>query len=143
LALRIFPFAWLACAALWGSPATADTLPQAVTRALASLPEIRAARANQRAIEENAAQARGAWLPVVDASLGHGREHSTNPSTRALGSDPTLTRREAEIMLSQLLFGTSASIRGARTRGRGSGLDRRRERRRARGAGLPGRDPAA
>ena len=112
--LRVLPFPWLVCATLWCSPAVAGTLTDAVTRAVASLPEVRAARANRRAIEENAAQARGAWFPVIDASLGHGRENSSNASTRALGADPTLTRREAEVNLSQLLFdggATSGQVR--------------------------------
>ena len=102
--LRVFLFALLAFAALSSRTATADTLAAALGRAVANFPEVRAARANQRAIEQVAAQARGAWYPTLDASLGHGRETSNNQSTRAIGADQTLTRREAEINLSQLLF---------------------------------------
>lgn len=89
--------------------AAADTLAAALARAVANLPEVRAARANQRATEQAAAQARGAWYPVIDASIGHGRETSNNPSTRALGANQTLTRREAEVTLSQLLFDGGAA----------------------------------
>ncbi|MBE0625937.1 MAG: TolC family outer membrane protein [Burkholderiales bacterium] len=101
---------WTALAA----PAAADTLADALRRAVANLPEVSAARANQRAVEETAAQARGLWYPSIDASLGQGRESSNNPSTRVLGSDQTLTRREAEVNLSQLVFdggATSGQVR--------------------------------
>jgi len=95
-----------------------------MVRALTHLPEVRAARANQRAIEETAAQARGAWYPTLDASLGQGRETSNNPSTRVLGTDQTLTRRESELSLSQLLFdggAASGQVRRLRARALGAG----------------------
>ena len=103
--------------------ATADTLAQALTRAVTNLPEVRAARANQRAIEQNAVQARGAWYPTVDASLGQGRETSNNPSTRLLGSNQTLSRHEAEINLAQLVFdgdATSGQVRRFQARAEGA-----------------------
>ena len=73
-------------------------------QALAYLPDVRAAQANQAAVERTIAQARGGWLPSVDATLGAGRQTSTNASTRAAGVEPTLTRREADVSLTQLLF---------------------------------------
>ncbi len=122
--LRAHFSAVLVLALLWAPAAPADTLVDAIARAVANLPEVRAARANRRALEETAAQARGAWYPTLDASLGHGREKSNNPSTRALGSDDTLTRREAEISLSQLLFdggAASGQVRRFQARARGAG----------------------
>lgn len=109
MVLRVPLFALLVCALLSYRTAVADTLAAALTRAVANFPEVRAARANQRAIEQSTAQARGAWYPVIDASLGQGRETSNNPSTRVLGSSQTLNRREAEVSLSQLLFDGGAS----------------------------------
>lgn len=114
----------LALASLWMPAACADTLAGAMARAVMHLPEVRAARANQRALEETAAQARGAWYPSLDASLGQGRETSNNPSTRVLGTDQTLTRREAELSLSQLLFdggAASGQVRRFRARALGAG----------------------
>lgn len=111
---RVSVFTLLILAALSMRTAAADTLAAALTRAVANLPEVRAARANQRAIEHAAAQARGGWYPTLDASLGHGRETSNNLNTRGLGANQTLTRREAEINLSQLLFdggATSGQVR--------------------------------
>lgn len=124
MALRVLSHTLLICAVLYGSAAVADTLADALARAVANLPEVRAARANQRAVEQNAAQARGAWYPALDASLGQGRETSSNPNTRVLGSDPTLTRREAEVNLSQLIFdggATSGQVRRFQARAEGAG----------------------
>ena len=109
MALRVFLSALVVGVGLCGAPAFADTLADALGRAVANLPEVRAARANQRAIEQSAAQARGAWYPTLDANLGQGRATNSNPATRALGPDPTLTRREAEVNLSQLIFDGGAA----------------------------------
>jgi adhesin transport system outer membrane protein len=84
--------------------ARAQTLASSVTLAVQNFPEVRAAMANQRAIGEGADQARSAWLPSIDATFGRGNETSNNVSTRALGNEQTLKRREAELNLTQLLF---------------------------------------
>ena len=101
--------ALLLCASVVSSAGVAETLNEAIVRAVASLPEVRAARANRNAIEESVTQARGAWFPTLDASLGWGRETSNNASTRVTGSNVTLDRREAEVNLSQLLFDGGAA----------------------------------
>ncbi len=124
MTLRLCLLSLLLSASLSSLPATADTLVEALGRAVANLPEVRAARANQRASEQTAAQARGAWYPSLDLSLGHGRETSNNPSTRLLGSDQTLTRSEAEVNLSQLIFdggATSSQVRRFQARAEGAG----------------------
>lgn len=123
MTLRVCFVTSLVCAGLSSLPASADTLADALARAVAHLPEVRAARANERAITQNAAQARGAWYPTIDASLGQGREASSNPNTRSLGSDQTLTRREAEVNLSQLIFdggATSGQVRRFQARAEGA-----------------------
>lgn len=124
LARRARFCALLAWAALASPVVLADTLADALTRAMANLPEVRAARANQRAVEHAAAQARGAWYPTLDLAIGHGRETSNNPSTRALGSNQALTRRETEVNLSQLLFdggAASGQVRRLQARAEGAG----------------------
>lgn len=124
MALRAYSMVLLLGAGLCCAPAAADTLADALARAVANLPEVRAARANQRAVEQNAAQARSAWYPTVDAAVGQGRETSNNVSTRVLGSDQALTRREAEVSLSQLLFdggAASGQVRRFRARAEGAG----------------------
>jgi adhesin transport system outer membrane protein len=92
---------------LWcaAQPAPGETLPDAVARAVSRFPDLRASAASRRAAEQLTAQARGALLPSIDASLGQGRETSRNLSTRGAGSDSvSLTRREAEVAVTQLLF---------------------------------------
>ena len=118
----------LLCTALlvlaWQSGAHAETLVDAVKQALSNFPEMRAAAANRNALTESAAQARSAWLPTIDATLGRGSERSSNASTRILGSDQTLPRREAEINLSQLIFDggvTSGQVRRTEARAQGAG----------------------
>jgi adhesin transport system outer membrane protein len=120
--IRFLPaVAALLSATLFHSAANAETLAEAVARALAQFPEMRAAAANRDAVAETVAQARSAWLPTVDASLGRGTETSNNVSTRVLGSSQsvTLPRREAEINVSQLLFdggNASGQVRRAEAR---------------------------
>jgi adhesin transport system outer membrane protein len=46
---------------------------------------------------------------VIAGSLGEGREKSRNVTTRLIGNDVTLTRQEAEISISQLLFDGGAA----------------------------------
>ena len=124
MSLRALSFVLLLTAALSPATAVADTLADAMARAVANLPEVRAARANQRAAEEAATQARGAWYPTLDANLGEGRESSNNPSTRVLGADQTLPRREAGLSLSQLIFdgdATSGQVRRFKARAAGAG----------------------
>lgn len=82
----------------------AQTLAASVAMAVQNFPEIRAAMANQRAVGESADQARSSWLPTIDATLGRGTETSNNATTRELGNEQTLKRREADLNLTQLLY---------------------------------------
>lgn len=89
--------------------AAADTLTGAVARAIAQFPEMRVAATRVAAAEAQVGQARSEFLPAVNASVGEGREKSKNTSTRALGTDPTLTRAEKEVNLSQLVYDGGAA----------------------------------
>src|SRR5215210_2633611 len=102
--------------------AGAETLVQAVSRAVTYFPEVHAASARRDASSAQTGQARAEFLPSVNLALGQGRETSRNISTRSLGRDVTLTRQEADLSVSQLLFdGGAASGQvkrfGARTEG--------------------------
>jgi len=104
------------------SAATAETLIQAVARAVQYFPEIQAAQSRREASDAQTGQARAELLPSVNLALGEGRETSRNVSTLPLGRDPTLTRREADLSVTQLLYDGGASsgqVRrfGARTEG--------------------------
>jgi adhesin transport system outer membrane protein len=104
------------------SPAEAETLVQAVARAVNYFPDIHAASARRESSSAQAGQARAEFFPSINLALGEGRETSRNISTRALGRDLTLTRQEADLSVSQLLFDGGAvggQVRrfGARTEG--------------------------
>lgn len=105
----------------FASAAQGETLGDAVVRALDWHPELRESLAVQRALEEQLTQARAGFLPQIDASLGRGRENSENVSTRP--GDLTLSRSEAELTLSQLLFdggAVSSQVRRGRARSEGA-----------------------
>jgi adhesin transport system outer membrane protein len=72
-------------------------------------PEIQAAQHRREAARAQVGQARAELFPSVNGSLGEGRERSRNVSTRATGEEVTLTRREAELSVSQLLFDGGAA----------------------------------
>lgn len=102
--------------------AAAETLGQTVARAVTYFPEIQGALSRETAAAAQTGQARADFFPSVNATLGGGRERSRNPSTRFLGHDPTLTRQEADLNASQLLFdggATAGQVRrfGAREEG--------------------------
>lgn len=89
----------------------AITLKEAVDRTLRSHPEIGAIRNNRRAIDQELRQARGAYLPSIDARGALGHEYSNNSTTRTRsGRGPTeggwvdMNRYEAGINLRQLVF---------------------------------------
>ncbi|HEY0337541.1 MAG TPA: TolC family protein, partial [Burkholderiales bacterium] len=86
------------------SPAEAETLVQAVSRAVNYFPDIHAASARREVSSALTGQARAEFFPSVNLALGEGRETSRNISTRVLGRDVTLTRQEADLSVSQLLF---------------------------------------
>ena len=90
-------------------PSYSQTLNEAVARAIAVHPEVRTAAANWRAVSESVVQTRAQFLPSLDATLGGGRERTDSPLTRALGSPQTLSRTEARVNLSQLVFDGGAA----------------------------------
>jgi adhesin transport system outer membrane protein len=107
---------------LCSSGASAETLEQAIARAVLHFPEIHAAQARREAASAQTGQARAELFPSVNIAAGEGRERSRNVSTRAVGVDPTLTRQEADVSISQLLFDGGAATGqlrrfGARTEG--------------------------
>ena len=69
----------------------AQTLTEAVGQAIASHPEVQTAKANWQAVAETVPQARALFLPSLDATLGHGRERTDSPVTRAPGAGALLS----------------------------------------------------
>lgn len=102
----------LALLAMAASPlpaSAAETLRDAVAAAVTRFPEIKAAGHRREVAHAQLGQARAELYPVIAGSLGEGRESSRNLTTRLVGNDITLTRREAEITVSQLLYDGGAA----------------------------------
>lgn len=91
------------------APAAAETVVEAIETALTRFPDYRSVIASRRAAQEQVEQARGALYPSLDLALGSGREQSDNATTRPFGRDVTLSRRESELTLTQLLFDWGAT----------------------------------
>lgn len=93
-----------ACLLGWAPLAFSETLAEAVEHALLRFPDFRATLATRRAADEQLVQARGGLYPQVELALGRGREESDSNVTRPLGFKPTLSRQEASLSASQLIF---------------------------------------
>lgn len=96
---------------LGGAPASAMTLEEAISTTLTSNPEIGAVRSNQRAIEQELRQARGLYLPQVDARGAYGYELTDSPATRSRagringeGGGVGMQRYETGLTVQQLIF---------------------------------------
>ncbi len=100
-----------------GAPAYGQSLKEAVEQTLQTNPDILMDASKRLSTDEALKGARGGYLPKVDLGMGTGRERSNNAST--LGSDRTLTRREASLTLTQMLFdgfGVSSEVNRNRAR---------------------------
>lgn len=83
----------------------AEPLKAVVENVIKTNPDILAATNHRRSIDEEIKVAKGGYFPKIDLTLGYGREKTNSPFTRSAGLDnPTLTRREAEVMARQMLF---------------------------------------
>ncbi|MBF0124130.1 MAG: TolC family outer membrane protein [Magnetococcales bacterium] len=103
--LSILIAAWLLVMGSSATPLWAQTLSEAVGKAVQTNPELLAAQQNKAAVEQQIGQARAGYLPTVDVNGGYGREYSNNTTTRATTPDGmTLNRREATVTATQLLF---------------------------------------
>jgi adhesin transport system outer membrane protein len=72
---------------------------------LSSHPEILNAQSLQSAANSDIGIEKGGYLPHLNVTGGIGKENTDNPATRAAGDgDVTLTRKESDFLLSQLLF---------------------------------------
>lgn len=110
------------CGLVFFSAANAVTLQEAVQQMLATHPDVLAARSTEEATEHDVRQAKGKWLPSLDAAGGVGKEQADNSSTFAnalakaqlknpnnpdphVGNTTThFTRTESLVGIRQLLF---------------------------------------
>ncbi|MEW7856588.1 TolC family outer membrane protein [Pseudomonas chlororaphis] len=91
---------------LAASFAQAQTLPEAMQKALDVHPEIQAAVNSRLAADYQLKAAKGGYLPRVDLLGGYGREGTDSPTTRAGSSNhwETLNRSESSLRLQQMVF---------------------------------------
>ncbi|WP_338479232.1 TolC family outer membrane protein [Pseudomonas trivialis] len=93
--------------ALAASFVQAQTLPEAMQKAVDVHPEIQAGVNARIAADYQVRAAQGGYLPKVDLLGGYGRESSDNTTTRAASNShdwKTLNRGESSIRLQQNLF---------------------------------------
>ena len=88
--------------ALAASFVQAQTLPEAMQKALEVHPEIQAGVNARTAADYQLRAAQGGYLPRVDVTAGYGREGTDSPSTRNRWE--TLNRGESAIRLRQMVF---------------------------------------
>ncbi len=99
-------------ASVFAFPAATSTfamsVSEAVDLAVSTNPDIGIVASNREAVDEELRQARGLWLPQIDAAAGIGKERTDDRTTRASAANSdgtrTLTRQEASITLQQRIF---------------------------------------
>ena len=85
----------------------AQTLPEAMQKAMDVHPEVQAGVNARIAQDYNVRAAKGGYLPRVDVLAGYGRQGTDSPTSRSLGRSndwQTSNRGESSIRLRQMLF---------------------------------------
>lgn len=86
-------------------PAWGLTLEEAVTLAVQTNPDVRAAKENKKSVSQKVEQTVAGYLPSLDFSAGYGREQSDNTTTRVGdGHELTLNRGEMGLTVRQMVF---------------------------------------
>ncbi|MDB6142884.1 MAG: lapE [Pseudomonas sp.] len=98
--LTVLPFA------LAASFVQAETLPEAMQKAMDVHPEIQAGVNNRLSADYQLKAAKGGYLPRVDVLAGYGREGTDSVTTRADSNShyTTLNRGESSLRVSQMVF---------------------------------------
>lgn len=96
----------LSCAIAFSFPAQSQTLEQAVANTITTNPEIKASYNEFRSKYFDAEASGGAYMPKLDLDAGIGYE----AVDLASGTENELTRKEATLTLTQLLWDGSATL---------------------------------
>ena len=94
---------------LVGFTSNSQTLEQAVSITLATSPELKSTFNLYKSALKDVDASGGAYLPSIDLDAGLGRE-SISPTRSSGRSDTDLTRKEASIILTQLLWDGNATL---------------------------------
>lgn len=105
--MRLFKLPIICCLAI-ATPLSAQTLEQAVAITLATNPEIKSIFNEFVSVQKRNDAAGGAYRPSIDLDAGIGYE-GINPAPNN-GPDTDLTRKEATISLTQLLWDGSSTL---------------------------------
>jgi len=105
--LKLFKLS-IICCFMTGAPAYSQTLEQAVAITLATNPEIKSIFNEFVSVKKQNDASGGAYLPSIDLDAGIGYE-GINPAPNN-GPDTDLTRKEATISLTQLIWDGSATL---------------------------------
>jgi len=95
---------------MFSQEATAQTLEQAVARALDNNPDLRIALTKFKVAEERVNQATAGYFPTIDLTAGYGFEQTNSPGTRrgiyatTDNGEAGLKRGELSLSLKQMLF---------------------------------------
>jgi len=99
-----------ACQLSFLSAANGTTIAEAVNQTIRTNPDILIDANRKLSIDQAVKQAEGGYYPKIDLNLGYGSEWSKNITTRPKSSrDDVLTRGEAGLTLSQLIYDGSAT----------------------------------
>jgi outer membrane protein len=104
---RALPGLALGLAALLSSgSAFAETIEDALVAAYNSNPDLQAARARLRAVDEGVPQARAGWLPTItiNASYGYTSTRSASPFASFIGSKQQVHPSQGDLTIVQPLF---------------------------------------
>ncbi|MFA0520319.1 TolC family protein, partial [Vibrio sp. 10N.222.55.E8] len=105
--MRLFKLSVLSCC-IAITPVSAQTLEQAVAITLATNPEIKSIFNEYVSVRSRNDAAGGAYRPSIDLDAGIGYE-GINPAPNN-GPDTDLTRKEATLSLTQLLWDGSSTL---------------------------------
>ncbi len=97
------------CLLVSSSPALAQTLEQAVAIALATNPEIKSSYNQYVSSVKDSDASGGRYLPTIDLDAGIGYE-GIRPASTTGREDTDLTRKEASIILNQLLWDGNGTL---------------------------------
>lgn len=90
----------------------ADNLKDALATAYLNNPELEAARASQRAIDETVNQATGGWRPTVVATGQYARQE--NERTGVFSNNATTTPKTIGVSIEQPVFRSGQTVNGTR-----------------------------
>jgi len=93
------------------TPVCAESLNEAVARAVATNPRVETLAKDRLAVDQELEQARAFWRPQVDVVGRIGREYTNSDTTRQDGykNGRTLTRKEVGVTLNQLIYDFGAT----------------------------------